>query len=183
MRRGDKANVTLSLLDLKDDSRKPRSTTEMNTDLDNDKELVSKRIRRKTTHVRDSKAKARKLVCSPICEERRYSCHDVYASAIRPLRNFRGTLLGCANWDRTTPRWSKPPDRSTALSKQASVIKLQNRDLWKRNSTNTRIFDWFRIWLSGLGRHIPEIASKYRNALAPAKELPLWGTRKEHLCI
>ena len=65
---------------------------EMNTNLDNDKGFVSKRKRRKTRHLRDSKANASKMVSSPFCEERRYSCLDAYTSTIRALRNFRGTL-------------------------------------------------------------------------------------------
>ena len=70
----------------------PRSTTEMNTDLNNDKGFVSKRNGRKTTHVRDLGANSTKLAHTPRCAERQYNSFNILAGSRRPLCNVRGVL-------------------------------------------------------------------------------------------
>ena len=70
----------------------PRSTTEMKTDLSNDKGFVSKRNGRKTTHVRDLGANSTKLAHTPPCEERQYNSYNILAGSRPPLFNVRGVL-------------------------------------------------------------------------------------------
>ena len=70
----------------------PRSTTEMNTDLNNDKGFVSKRNGRKTMHVRDLGANSTKLAHAAPCVESQYDNYNVLARSRRPLCNVRGVL-------------------------------------------------------------------------------------------